>query len=37
MIIQERLVRLETEMSSMKRLMWIVIVILLAQLGVDII
>ena len=37
MIIQERLVRLETEMSSMIRLMWVVIVILLAQLGVDII
>ena len=37
MIIQERLVRLETEMSSMKRLMWVVIVILLAQLGVDVI
>ena len=37
MIIQERLVRLENEMSSMKRLMWVVIVILLAQLGVDVI
>ena len=35
MNIGERLVRLETEMLSMRRLMWVVIVILLAQLGVD--
>ena len=31
----ERMIKVEVEMSSMKRLMWVVIVILLAQLGVD--
>ena len=37
MKLEERMVRVETEILAMRRLIWVVIVILLAQLGVDII
>ena len=35
MNIPERLVRLEVEMISMRKLMWGVLILLAAQLGVD--
>ena len=35
MKLEERMVRVETEMIAMRRLVWVVIAILLAQLVVD--
>jgi len=35
MKLEERMIKVETEILNMRRLMWVVIVILLAQLGVD--
>lgn len=37
MNIQERLIRVETEMKYMRKLMWGIVILLAAQLGVDLV